>query len=96
MASSKESVRGGKDKKEIYSYGFSYYPGVPANRAEAINLAIGQARTDLDLRLSLNRVARVSGRVESPEGAPLEGRTVSLTFEYRGTGAMANPGVEID
>ena len=91
MASSKESVRAGKDKQEIFSYGFSYYPGVTGDRAQAINLAIGQTRTDLDFRLSLNRVARVSGRVESPEGAPLEGRTVSLTFEYRGIGAVANP-----
>ncbi len=93
MASSKESARGGADRKEIYAYGFAYYPGVTADAAEAINLGVGETRMGLDFRLSLNRTARVSGRVESPEGAPLEGQTVTLRFEFRGTGAVANPGV---
>ena len=91
MASSKESLLGGKDGKETLSYGFSYYPGVPPDKAEVITLGVGEQRDGVGFRLEPNRTARVRGRAESPEGAPLDGRPISLTFEYRGSGAVANP-----
>ena len=65
------------------SYGFvpTYYPGVLADAAQAIALAVGQQRTDVSFSLTADRTARLSGRLQRATGEVLAGETISLSME---------------
>ena len=78
------------EKKEVYGYASTYFPGVAANQAQLIPLGAGQERTDLNFTLTVSRAARISGRVLRPTGEPLAGGSVSLMYSYPGSVVMTS------
>jgi hypothetical protein len=88
MAATNETWR--TEKKEVYGYASTYFPGVAAREAQLIPLAAGQERNDLNFTLTVSRAARVSGRVLRPTGEPLAGGSVSLMYSYPGSVVMTS------
>jgi hypothetical protein len=88
MAATNETWK--TEKKEIFGYASTYFPGVGANQAQLIPLTAGQERADLNFTLTVSRAARVSGRVLRPTGEPLAGGSVSLMYSYPGSVVMAS------
>lgn len=72
------------EKKETFGYAAAYFPGGTADRAQTIDLAVAQERSDLDLTLPVSRTARIRGRVQLATGEPAVGAGVSLAQTYRG------------
>jgi hypothetical protein len=83
MASTREMWVG--DKRETYGYAATYFPGGTRQQAQRITLAAAEDRQNLDFRLTVSRTARVSGQLQSATGASIEGQTVTIAPEYRGT-----------
>jgi hypothetical protein len=88
MAATNETWR--TEKKEVYGYASTYFPGVAAREAPLIPLAAGQERNDLNFTLTISRAARVSGRVLRRTGEPLAGGSVSLMYSYPGSVVMTS------
>src|SRR5205823_3546995 len=76
--------------KETYGFAYTYFPGaVTRSEAQAVTVALGQQRLDLDFRLVASRTVRVSGRVRTATGEPVIGETVFLVQQVGGGGAAA-------
>jgi len=71
---------GAADEQDQLMYAPTYYPGVgSAAEARAITVGVSQDVGDIDFSLQLVRTARVSGRVENPDGSRLAQGNVNLT-----------------
>ena len=91
LASSTETWR--TEKKEVFGYTSTYYPGGPINLAQLVTLALSQQRTDLEFSLHAGRAARITGRVENENGQPAAAAGVALAYSFPGvimTAGMRN------
>jgi hypothetical protein len=62
------------------SFALVFFPGSPdLARAQPITIAVGENRTDVDIRLQLVPTARIEGTVTGPDGGPVPGTPVVAT-----------------
>jgi hypothetical protein len=82
VATSTETWR--TDKKEIFGYAPTYYPGVAFDAAQIVTLGASEQRMDLNFSLQSSRTARISGRVQRESGEAMAGASVQLAYSYPG------------
>ena len=72
-------------ERHTFGYAQTYFPGT-ARAADAVRVkvAIGQEVPNTDFALVPERAGTISGTATGPDGAPLTGASVSLSFELTG------------
>src|SRR5688500_7880422 len=74
------------DGKQTLTYAPTMFPGLSADQAQSIGVAVGQEVSGLDFRLIVGRAARITGIVEDVNGAALPSQVVNLDVITRGAG----------
>lgn len=74
------------EQRQSMGYATTYFPGVAADLADTITLAVAQERLDLDFTLTMRRTARVRGRLQRESGAVGAGDGVTLGLTLPGQG----------
>ncbi|HEY0873347.1 MAG TPA: carboxypeptidase-like regulatory domain-containing protein [Vicinamibacterales bacterium] len=87
MAVLRETWHAGPERQP-FGYAPTFFPGT-ARAADAIRVkvGVGQEVPNTDFALVAERAATISGVVMGPDGAPLAGARISLTFEVVGPGS---------
>jgi hypothetical protein len=76
------AVPGASSSVEQVNYAPTYYPGVPSIAdAKPVTVALGAETLDINFGMQLVRMARLSGRIENPDGTPVTGGNVNLTAD---------------
>ena len=82
----------GSDKRETYAHAVTYYPGSAlSERAQSIQLAVGQEIANLNFALSVERATRLSGRAQNADGKPMPNQPVTLSRLTGGVGGALLP-----
>ena len=75
----------GNTEPENVSYAPTYYPGVASvNDAKPVTLGLSQELADVNFNMQLVPMARISGRVTNPGGAPATSGNVNLMLDGGG------------
>lgn len=85
MATTRETWKTGGEKKEVFGYAPSFYPGsATATDARRVTVGIGQQVSGVEFGMQPQRAATLSGTAVSADGSPLAGVSVSLGQEFAG------------